>query len=68
MFIIQAPSAYRLGHLCLLGSGTTEQSAWEDAYGPEYKSSSVRKTIRKSGAFCNKVSQEEFEEIAYSSY
>ncbi len=60
MFIIEAPSAYRLGYHCLLGGGTTEAQAWEDAYGPEYKSSHVRKTILRSGAFSREVSEEEY--------
>ena len=62
MFIIQAPSAYRFGHMCLLGEGTTKESAWLDAYGPDYKSPSVRKTIRRSGAECVEITDEELNE------
>jgi len=66
MFIIQAPSGYRLGYLCLLGEGTTEAEAWADAYGPNRKEESLQKVIKKSGAFCKEVSYEEWEELKYN--
>lgn len=63
MFIIQAPSAYRLGHMCILGSGTTKDEAWKDAYGPDWKAvPSIRKTIRRVGAECVEITDEEFYE------
>ena len=65
MFIIQAPSGYRLGYLCLLGEGTTEAEAWADAYGPNWKQE-AKKQIKKSGAFCKEVSYEEWEELKYN--
>ena len=65
MFIIQAPSGYRLGYLCLLGEGTTEESAWADAYGPNWKTE-AKKAIKQSGAFCSEVTYEEWEELKYN--
>lgn len=64
MFIIQAPSAYRLGHLCLIGQGETESQAWLDAYGPDWKVT-AKKMIKRSGAFCLEVTDEEWHEMQF---
>jgi len=64
MFIIQAPSAYRLGYLCLIGQGQTEAEAWAEAYGPDWKVT-AKKLIKRSGAFCSEVTDEEWQEMQY---
>lgn len=34
VWVVTAPSAYRMGHTCFLGRGATKQAAIADAFGP----------------------------------
>jgi hypothetical protein len=61
MWIIETSSGYRLGYNCLLGSGKTENEAWEDAYG---MTASVAKRKHKE-AWAKQVTEEEFEKLTY---
>lgn len=47
IYAVLVPSAYRFGHLCLIGSGSTKKAALEDAYGPkEHWSARTRSQAR----------------------
>ena len=49
--------------MCIIGSGTTKDEAWKDAYGSDWKAvPSIRKTIRRVGAECVEITDEEFYE------
>lgn len=61
VFAIQAPSAYRMGVNCLLGSGATEAAAWEDAFGPKPWTPSTRKAARN--AWATSMTEEEFHNL-----
>jgi hypothetical protein len=46
-YVIETPSGARHGN-CLLGHGSTEKEAWEDAYGPKPWSDYVKKCARNA--------------------
>jgi hypothetical protein len=47
VWVVTAPSAYRIGHTCFLGRGATKQAALEDAYGPKQGwGNATRKSMR----------------------
>ena len=49
IYAVLVPSAYRFGHLCLIGRGATKKAALEDAYGPsEYWSARTRSQARRA--------------------
>lgn len=47
VWVVTAPSAYRMMHICFLGRGATKQAALENAYGPrESWGNNTRKSMR----------------------
>jgi len=62
VFVVTTPSAYRAGHQCFLGSGTTKAAALEDAYGPkESWGNSTKRAIRQADV--HQVTEEECREM-----
>ncbi len=35
VWVVTKPSAYRMGHVCFLGRGSSKDEALRDAYGPK---------------------------------
>lgn len=53
VYVVTLPSAYRLGHQCLLGQGATKDEAMADAFGPKPWPKSAR------NADCYAVTEDE---------
>lgn len=61
-YVILAPSAYQMRD-CLIGEGSSQAAAWNDAYGPECQG---KKPKWARSAYCTTVSYEELEELRES--
>lgn len=57
IWVVTMPSAYRLGHLCVLGQGQTQAGAMADAYGPKPWPKSAR------NADCSEMTSDELEQL-----
>jgi len=62
VWVVTTPSAYRLGHQCLLGSGSSKAAALEDAYGPkESWGNSTKRAVRNADIY--QVTEDECREM-----
>lgn len=62
VWIVTTPSAYRAGHQCLIGSGSSKNDALEQAYGPrEDWGKSTKASIRR--ATIEQVSEDTLHEM-----
>ena len=62
-FAITKPSA--ISGTCILGEGTTQAAAWEDAYGPKPWSPFAKKSART--ADCVEVTEDELADMKTAS-
>ncbi len=46
VWVVTAPSAYRMGHTCFLGRGATKSAAITDAFGPKPWGNATRASMR----------------------
>lgn len=62
VWVVTKPSAYRIGHQCFLGSGTTKTAALENAYGPKASwSKGTKNSIRNADVY--QVTEDECREM-----
>ena len=59
MFVILKPSVADFGRNCVLGSGSTELEAWQDATGQETVQQ-AQKSFTGKGAWSDEVDDEDF--------
>jgi hypothetical protein len=66
VWVVTAPSAYRMAHTCFLGRGATKEAAMLDAFGPrEAWGNATRRSIRNADIYETTVA--EADELEFNS-
>ena len=62
-WVVTAPSAYRPGHTCFLGRGTTRQHAMEEAFGAPPWGPAAKKSMRIASVY--QVNEDEADNLEH---
>ncbi len=66
VWVVTAPSAYRMAHTCFLGKGATKSAALEDAFGPkEQWGNATRRSLRVADVY--ETDKSNADELEYNS-